>query len=154
MTWDRTCTVACSQGTRRPFIQIVSAFVKAILISRRKRVLVQVSSEYRAGGETISRCPLRPPAPSAGPAQDQGRPGAGAPPVDESKPKPASRSQEVGLVVHQDSGKDDAPAGREGGGQCRKDPVDGRGPRALRARHPCRNPGGRRDRPLASGSPA
>src|SRR6185503_11118265 len=30
MTCDRTCTVAWSQGTRRPFIQIVSAFVKAI----------------------------------------------------------------------------------------------------------------------------
>src|SRR6266852_1858132 len=115
MTWDRTCTVACSQGTRRPFIQIVSAFVKAILISPRWCVCVQVSSEYKAGGETISRHPLRLAPPSARSAQHQGRPGSGTSPVDESEAMPPGGSHELGFVVHQDSGQDGAPARRQGG---------------------------------------
>src|SRR5882672_10675053 len=101
MTWDRTCTVACSQGIRRPFIQMVSAFVKAILISLRGRVRVQMSNEYKAGGETISRRPLCLAASSARSAQHHGRPGPGTTPVDEGEAMPASRSHEVDFVVHQ-----------------------------------------------------
>src|SRR5439155_26051258 len=117
MTWDRTCTVACSQGIRRPFIQIVSAFVKAILISPRRRVCVQVSSEYKAGGETISRHPLRLATPSTRTAQHEGRPRPGTPPVDESEAMPPGGSHEVDFVVHQDSGEDGAPARRQGGAE-------------------------------------
>src|SRR5207247_9307994 len=75
MTCERTCTVACSQGTRRPFIQIVSAFVKAIPIPSERCDVAAKRLEYRAEGETISRRPAPPP----GALQDQGRPGQRSP---------------------------------------------------------------------------
>src|ERR1051325_9628299 len=109
MTWDRTWTVACSHGTRRPFIQIVSALVKAILIPPGGSLSSEPSREYRAEGEAISR--LRG-GRSRRPAHDEGRPGTRAPALHEGETVPPRDPQEGRLVLHQKTRQDRPPPGR------------------------------------------
>src|SRR6266508_3847189 len=103
MTCDSTCTVACSQGTSRPFIQIVSAFA--------------MSAEYRAGCETISRHSPRS-------AKDERGPGGGSAAIDRSQAESRGGAQEPPLVVHQDARQDGAPAAPESDAENREDPLD------------------------------
>src|SRR5262249_2053124 len=71
------------------------------------------TGEYRAEDETISRLAERPALPARRAAQDQGRPGARAPALDEEEPQAAGGAQEGGFVVHQESRQDRATSGSE-----------------------------------------